>query len=109
MSIPLSLALFVFAGLCEIGGGYLVWLWLREGKPIGYGILGAAILILYGVIPTYQVAHFGRVYAAYGGMFIVLSLLWGWGFGGTRPDRFDLIGAIISLLGMTVIMYWPRA
>ena len=77
MSIPISIGLFVLAGLCEIGGGYLVWLWLREGKPIGYDILGAAILILYGVIPTYQLAHFGRVYAAYGGMFIVLSLLWG--------------------------------
>jgi len=64
MSIPISIGLCVLAGLCEIGGGYLVWLWLREGKPIGYDILGAAILILYGVIPTYQLAHFGRVYAA---------------------------------------------
>ncbi|MGH7228349.1 MAG: YnfA family protein [Nitrospiraceae bacterium] len=108
MIIPLSVGLFVFAGLCEIGGGYLVWLWLREGKPIGYALAGAVILILYGIIPTFQPAHFGRVYAAYGGMFIVLSLLWGWGMEGTRPDRFDVIGAIISLLGMTVIMYWPR-
>jgi len=108
MSIPLSIGLFVLAGLCEISGGYLVWLWLREGKPIGYGILGAAILILYGVIPTYQVAHFGRVYAAYGGMFIVLSLLWGWGVDGTQPDRFDVLGAMICLAGMAVIMYWPR-
>ena len=79
MSIPLSVGLFVLAGLCEIGGGYLVWLWLREGKPIGYAILGGAILIMYGIIPTFQTAHFGRVYAAYGGMFIVLSLLWGMG------------------------------
>jgi small multidrug resistance family-3 protein len=63
----------------------------------------------YGVIPTFQSAHFGRVYAAYGGMFIVLSLLWGWSFDGTRPDRFDAIGAIIYLAGMTVIMYAPRA
>ena len=109
MSIPISIGLFVLAGLCEIGGGYLVWLWLREDKPFGYGILGAAILILYGVIPTYQVAHFGRVYAAYGGMFIVLSLLWGWGLDATQPDRFDVLGAMICLAGMTVIMYWPRA
>jgi small multidrug resistance family-3 protein len=108
MSIPLSVGLFVLAGLCEIGGGYLVWLWLREGKPIGYAILGAVILIIYGIIPTFQLAHFGRVYAAYGGMFIVLSLLWGWGMDGTRPDRFDATGAIICLVGMAVIMYWPR-
>jgi small multidrug resistance family-3 protein len=108
MSIPLSVGLFVLAGLCEIGGGYLVWLWLREGKPIGYAILGAVILIIYGIIPTFQLAHFGRVYAAYGGMFIVLSLLWGWGMDGTRPDRLDATGAIICLVGMAVIMYWPR-
>ena len=108
MSIPLSIGLFVLAGLCEIGGGYLVWLWLREGKPVGYAILGAMILIIYGIIPTFQLAHFGRVYAAYGGMFIVLSLLWGWGMDGTRPDRFDAVGAVICLAGMAVIMYWPR-
>jgi small multidrug resistance family-3 protein len=108
MSIPLSIGLFVLAGLCEIGGGYLVWLWLREGKPIGYALAGAMVLVLYGIIPTFQPAHFGRVYAAYGGMFIVLSLLWGWGLDGTRPDRFDALGAIICLAGMAMIMYWPR-
>ncbi len=70
---------------------------------------GAAILMLYGVIPTFQPAHFGRVYAAYGGIFIVLALLWGWGIDGTRPDRFDMIGMIICLVGMAVIMYWPRS
>ncbi len=108
MTIPVSIGLFVLAGLCEIGGGYLVWLWLREGKPVGYAILGAVILVLYGIIPTFQPAHFGRVYAAYGGMFIVLSLLWGWSMDGIRPDRFDAIGAVISLAGMAVIMYTPR-
>jgi small multidrug resistance family-3 protein len=109
MTIPWSLGLFVLAGLCEIGGGYLVWLWLREGKPIGYALGGAVILILYGVIPTFQPAHFGRVYAAYGGMFIVLALLWGWGMAGTRPDRFDILGGLICFVGMSVIMYWPRS
>lgn len=109
MIIPWSLGLFVLAGLCEIGGGYLVWLWLREGKPIGYALVGAVILILYGVIPTFQPAHFGRVYAAYGGMFIVLALLWGWGMAGTRPDRFDILGGLICFVGMSVIMYWPRS
>jgi small multidrug resistance family-3 protein len=108
MSTLLSIGLYVFAGLCEIGGGYLVWLWFREGRPLGYGIAGAAILILYGIIPTFQTAHFGRVYAAYGGMFIVLSLLWGWAMDGMRPDRFDIMGGALCLVGMAVIMYAPR-
>jgi small multidrug resistance family-3 protein len=108
MPLWLSIGLFVVAGLCEIGGGYLVWLWFREGRSLGYGIAGAAILILYGIIPTYQTGHFGRVYAAYGGMFIILSLLWGWAVDSSRPDRFDTIGATICLVGMAVIMYAPR-
>ena len=108
MPLLMSIGLFVVAGLCEIGGGYLVWLWFREGRPIGYGLAGAAILILYGIIPTFQNAEFGRVYAAYGGMFIILSLLWGWAVDHFRPDRFDFIGAAICLVGMAVIMYAPR-
>ena len=100
----LSIIYFLLAGLCEIGGGYLVWLWLREGKSLWYGVLGAIILILYGVIPTLQPAHFGRVYAAYGGVFIVLSLLWGWQVDRVAPDRFDLIGACVALIGVAVIM-----
>jgi len=109
MSLPISLALFVLAGLCEIGGGYLIWLAIREGRHWGYGAMGAIVLILYDIIPTMQPAHFGRVYAAYGGMFIVLSLLWGWGIDGVRLDRYDTIGAILCLGGMIIIMYAPRA
>lgn len=108
MSIPVSVGLFVLAGLCEIGGGYLVWLTIRKGHPWGYAIAGAVILILYGVIPALQLTHFGGVYAAYGGMFIVLSLLWGWGLDGTRPDQFDAMGAALCLIGMIIIMYAPR-
>ena len=70
-----SIFLFVFAGLCEIGGGYLVWLWLRNDKGIFLGMLGGAVLFIYAVVPTLQPAHFGRVYAAYGGVFVVLSIL----------------------------------
>ena len=103
-----SVFLFLLAGLCEIGGGWLVWQWVREGKGLSWGIIGGVILILYGIIPTFQPAHFGRVYAAYGGFFIVLSLLWGWILDGNVPDRFDLLGAAISLTGVSVIMYWPR-
>lgn len=108
MNIAMSLAYFLAAGLCEIGGGYLVWLWLREGKSGWLAVLGAVVLVLYGIIPTLQPAHFGRVYAAYGGVFIVLSLLWGWKIDGVSPDTPDVIGGVIALLGVFVIMYWPR-
>lgn len=109
MSVMSSLGLFVLAGLCEIGGGYLIWLVFREGRHWMYAAIGAVVLILYGIIPTMQPAHFGRVYAAYGGMFIVLSLLWGWGIDGVRPDRYDAMGAVLCLTGMFVMMYAPRA
>lgn len=72
MLITKSIILFVLAGLCEIGGGYLVWLWLREGKSIWIGIFGGVVLALYGIIPTLQPAHFGRIYAAYGGVFVIM-------------------------------------
>ena len=75
IEITKSVCYFVLAGLFEIGGGYLIWLWIREGKPVLYAIIGAVILVLYGVIPTLQPANFGRVYAAYGGVFIVLSII----------------------------------
>ena len=78
MVIARSLLYFLAAGLCEIGGGYLVWLWLRQGKSLWYALAGAVVLVLYGIIPTFQPANFGRVYAAYGGVFVVLSILWGW-------------------------------
>ena len=86
--------LFALAGLCEIGGGYLVWLWLRDGRSIWIGALGGLVLFLYGVLPTLQPSDvtFGRVYAAYGGVFVVRSLAWGWWIDGTRPDRWDIIG-----------------
>ena len=108
MQHMLSILYFLVAGLCEIGGGYLVWRWLREGKSLWHGVLGAIILILYGVIPTLQPAHFGRVYVAYGGVFIVLSILWGWQIDRVAPDRFDLMGACVARIGVAIIMYWPR-
>ena len=110
MEIIKSLFFFILAGLFEIGGGYLVWLWLREGKNIWYGLAGAVILILYGIVPTLQPVNtnFGRVYATYGGIFIVLSILWGWQIDKTVPDRYDLIGGLIALFGVAVMMYYPR-
>lgn len=108
MNILKSFLLFVLAGLCEIGGGYLIWQWLKEDKPLWYGIIGGIILISYGVIATWQTANFGRVYAAYGGIFIVMALLWAWKVDNFKPDRYDVIGAIIALIGACIIVYMPR-
>jgi len=108
MEVIKSLALFIVAGLCEIGGGYLIWLWFKEDKSIWYGIIGAILLSGYGVVATYQTASFGRVYATYGGIFIVLSLLWAWKVDGFKPDRYDIIGAAIALIGACIIIYMPR-
>lgn len=108
MDIIRSLSLFILAGLCEIGGGYLIWLWLKEGKPLWYGLVGGLILVAYGVIATWQTANFGRVYATYGGIFIVLALLWAWKVDGFKPDKWDIIGAFIALIGACIIIYMPR-
>ena len=105
-----SILLFVVAGLCEIGGGYFVWLWLRNGRGVWLGALGGLLLFLYGVLPTLQPpdAPFGRVYAAYGGTFVVLSIGWGWWIDGVRPDRYDIAGGLVALVGVAITMYAPR-
>jgi len=94
-----SLLNFMWAGLFEIGGGYLVWQWLKEGKPISWGIIGGIILALYGVIATFQTANFGRVYAAYGGVFIAMAMVWGWKVDGIKPDNYDVLGALVAVIG----------
>ncbi|MEA3322520.1 MAG: YnfA family protein [Bacillota bacterium] len=102
-------ALFIVAGIAEIGGGYLIWLWLREGKSAYLGLTGGIALALYGVLATFQsFPSFGRVYAAYGGVFIILSVLWGWGVDRKTPDLFDWIGAGICLVGVSVMLFAPR-
>ncbi|MDZ8188281.1 MAG: YnfA family protein [Nostoc sp. ChiSLP02] len=103
-----SLLYFLWAGLFEIAGGYLVWLWLREAKPFWYGILGGIALVIYGVIATLQPTNFGRAYAAYGGVFIVMAMLWGWKVDGVIPDRYDLIGSALALVSVLIIMFAPR-
>ncbi|MDF1507921.1 YnfA family protein [Robertmurraya sp. DFI.2.37] len=105
----MAFILFLLAGLAEIGGGYLIWLWLREGKSFYLGILGGLALALYGVIATFQnFPTFGRVYAAYGGVFIVLSILWGWGIDRKTPDLYDWLGGAICIVGVMVILFAPR-
>jgi small multidrug resistance family-3 protein len=79
-----------------------------EARLVGWGLLGGLVLVTYGIIPTFQASHFGRVHAVYGGVFIVLSLLWGWGLDGDRPDKADVIGSLIALVGVCIMKYWPR-
>lgn len=103
-----SVFFFLVAGLMEIGGGYLMWLWLREKWAWWVGAIGAFVLVGYGIVPTFQPAHFGRVYAAYGGVFVAMSMLWGWWIDGTPPDRWDLVGATLCISGVAIMMYVPR-
>ena len=103
-----TLLFFFLAGLCEIGGGYLVWLWLRDDMGWYLGLLGGFILFLYAIIPTFQPSHFHRIYAAYGGIFIIMSVLWGWIFGGIAPDFYDFFGASVAIIGVAIIYYMPR-
>lgn len=90
-------------------GGWLVWQWLREEKSAWLGLFGVVVLIAYGVIPTLQnEPAFGRVYAAYGGVFIVLSLMWGRWVDDWRPDRYDILGAVVALIGVAIILWGRR-
>lgn len=109
MAIIKSILIFILAGLCEIGGGYLVWLSVKGGKPLWYGILGGAILVLYGIVATLQTSNFAKVYATYGGFFIALSLIWACIFDNYTPTKYDIIGALIALLGVCIIYYSPRS
>ena len=103
-----TVGLFLFAAVLEIGGGYLVWKWLRDHKGKIFGLVGGLILFSYGIIPTLQPAEFGRVYATYGGIFIIVSVLWGFWIDKKRPDRFEIIGSVVVLVGVAVMFYFPR-
>ena len=107
-SVIVSITLFFIAAVAEIGGGYLVWLWLRRNKRLVVGLFGGVILFLYGILPTLQPANFGRVYAAYGGVFIISSIIWGILVDKKKPDRYEIIGSIIAIAGALVIFYGPR-
>lgn len=99
---------FLVGGVLEIAGGYAVWLTLRESRPLAYGLAGVGMLALFGVALTFLPTHFGRAYAAYGGVFVVLSVLWGWQVDGRAPDRMDVLGAAIVLAGVVVMLAGPR-
>ncbi|MET8156634.1 YnfA family protein [Sphaerisporangium sp. NPDC005289] len=109
MTVARSLLLFVVAALAEIGGAWLVWQGVREQRGLLWVGAGFIALGLYGLVATFQPnADFGRILAAYGGVFVAGSLVWGMVVDKFRPDRWDLIGAAICLLGVLVIMYAPR-
>ena len=109
MTVMRSILLFVLAAVAEIGGAWLVWQGIREQR--GWAWVGAGVIALglYGCVATFQPdAHFGRILAAYGGVFVAGSLAWGMVLDGFRPDRYDVSGALICLVGVGVIMYSPR-
>jgi small multidrug resistance family-3 protein len=104
-----SIALFCAAALAEIGGAYLIWSGLRVGKEPVAVAAGASALVIYGLLAAQQPSNdFGRVLAAYGGVFVIGSMFWAVVFDGFKPDSFDLVGAIVCLMGIGVIMYAPR-
>jgi small multidrug resistance family-3 protein len=104
-----SVGLFATAAIAEIGGAYLIWQAIREGGTWWLALLGGLALFAYGFVATLQSdPHFGRILAAYGGVFVAGSLAWGVVFDDFRPGRWDIAGATISLVGVAVIMYAPR-
>jgi small multidrug resistance family-3 protein len=110
MIVAKSIVLFMLAAVFEIGGAWLVWQGVREHRGWPWAGFGLVALGAYGFVATLQPdAHFGRILAAYGGVFVAGSLLCGMAFDGFRPDRWDVIGAVICLLGVAIIMYVPRA
>lgn len=109
MVVLRSVLLFLVAALFEIGGAWLVWQGVREHRGLLWAGAGVVALGAYGFVATFQPdAQFGRVLAAYGGVFVAGSLMWGVVADGYRPDRWDVLGALVCLAGMAVIMYGPR-
>ncbi len=109
MTVTRSVLLFILAAVAEIGGAWLIWQGVREHR--GWMWMGAGIAALgaYGFVATLQPdAQFGRILAAYGGVFVAGSLLWGMALDGYRPDRWDIAGAAVCLVGVGIIMYAPR-
>ena len=110
MLIAKSILLFVVAALAEIGGAWLIWQGVREQRGLVWIGAGVVALGLYGFVATLQPdANFGRILAAYGGVFVAGSLAWGMVVDKFRPDRWDLIGAAVCLVGVAIIMYGPRS
>ena len=108
IDILTSIGIFIFAALLEISGGYLIWRWLKNHQGKIIGLIGGLILFSYSVIMTLQPENFGKVYATYGGIFVVSSLLWGYWIDKKKPDRFEIFGSIVVLIGISIMFYFPR-
>lgn len=108
--VAVTVLIFGLAGLAEIGGGWLVWQTIRNHRPWWYLVVGSIILVCYGLVPTLQPkeVNFSRVYAVYGGIFIIMSYMWGWVVDKDRPDTGDLVGASIATGGVLAAWFWPR-
>ncbi len=104
-----TIALFVVTALVEIIGCYLPYLWLREGKSIWLLVPAAISLATFAWLLSLHPTASGRVYAAYGGVYIVMAIFWLWAVDGTRPTTWDIVGSGIALVGMAVIMFAPRS
>jgi small multidrug resistance family-3 protein len=110
MTVAKSVTLFLLAAVAETGGAWLLWQGVREHRGVEWIGCGVVALAAYGFVATLQPdAHFGRILAAYGGVFVAGSLVWGMALDGFRPDRWDLMGAGVCLLGVALIMYGPGA
>ena len=110
MSVARALALFIVAAVAEIGGAWLIWQGAREHRGVAWIGAGIVALAAYGFVATFQEDNnFGRILAAYGGIFVAGSLAWGIVMDGFKPDRYDYVGATICLVGVAVIMFAPRA
>jgi small multidrug resistance family-3 protein len=103
-----TLVLFAFTAIAEILGCYLPYLWLREGKSAWLLIPAAISLAVFAWLLTLHPAAAGRIYAAYGGVYIGVAILWLWLVEGIRPTGWDLLGAAVAMLGMAIIMFSPR-
>lgn len=103
-----TLGLFMVTALAEIVGCYLPYLWLREGKSVWLLLPAGLSLIAFAWLLTLHPAAAGRVYAAYGGVYIFSAILWLWAVEGIRPTSWDLVGSSVALVGMGIIMFAPR-
>ena len=108
VEVASTLGIFFLAAVLEIGGGYLVWKWLRDHKGKILGFVGAIVLFTYGVVMTLQPENSGKVYATYGGIFVVVSIIWGHWIDKKKPDRFEIIGSVVVLIGVAIMFYLPR-
>ncbi len=106
--VAYSLVLFFLAALLEVAGCYLIWQTAKGTKPLWMGISGALMLVGYGLVASQQPAGFGRTYAAYGGVFVILSLLWAWHVDKVKPDLYDIVGAAVIVLGTGIVFFTPR-